>query len=164
MTLEQFEARYGEDSRYEFWFGKAVDRNSGTTIHGLLQQIIAKYLSEAGLISGCAIELRIVREAHPRPDVIATGTKPSGKYPKKGWEVAVEILSEDDRVINVRSHCKQYQAWGFEHVYIVDPSDRSVVECRDGAQTPVNQLAGIAVSRIWEELDRQYDPHEDGSE
>ena len=51
---------------------------------------------------------------------------------------------------------RKYQDWGFGHIYLVDPSDRSVVEWRDGAQSPVATFAGIPAERIWRELDLQH--------
>jgi len=42
--------------------------------------------------------------------------------------------------------------------YLVDPSDRSVVQWLDGATTPCAELASIPVGRIWDALDRLSDP------
>ena len=160
MTFEQFEAEYGDDSRYEYWFGRAVERSLPTIVHGLLQKIILNLLDRTGYTSASEVEMRVVSQAHPRPDVIAWKGKLGGTYPTKGLGVVVEILSENDRATNIRDHCQRYQEWGFEHIYLVEPFDRSVVEWRNGAQILVPDILGVPVSRIWEELELQYEPEQ----
>jgi Uma2 family endonuclease len=70
--------------------------------------------------------------------------------------MVVEIISEDDKYSRVRVNCNKYQTRGFRHIYLLDPSDRSVMEWKDGGQICCSTLAGIPVERIWEELDKQY--------
>jgi Uma2 family endonuclease len=158
LTFEQFQAQYEHgDQAYEFWYGEAIPKGMPTVIHGLLQSIIARLLSEAGFISASDVELRIEPEAHPRPDVIARKAKLSvALYPTDGWDVVVEIVSESDSYPVVREKCRKYQAWGFGAIFLVDPSDRSVVEWKDGALIPSAKLASIPVQRIWNLLDEQY--------
>jgi hypothetical protein len=88
--------------------------------------------------------------------VVATRTKPSGRYPSTGLEVAVEIVSSPGDAAIAKRKSQKYQEWGFGAVYIVDLSDRSVLEWRDGETRAVTSLAAIPALRIWEELDSQY--------
>jgi len=157
LTYEQFQDQYGQDDKaYEFWYGKAIPKGMPTWIHGLLQQIILRLLYEAGYIAAAELELRIDPDAYPRPDIAATRKPPTGRYPTAGLEVVVEIISEDDKYPLVKEKCRRYQEWGFGAIYLVDPSDRSVVEWRDGVAKPCADLASIPVQRIWDELDQQY--------
>ena len=157
LSLEEFQDRYGHaDRAYEYWNGEARSKGIPTWIHGLLQKIVMLVLDEAGFESAPEVELRIAREIHPRPDVIATRTQPVEEpYPSRALDVVVEIISEDDRISNIREHCHKYEEWGFTGIYLVDPSDRSVVQWRNGASIPVPELAGIPVQKIWAELDRR---------
>ena len=160
LTLEEFHQQYAHcDQAYEFWYGEAVPKGMPTWIHGILQHIIMDLLRRAGYFPASEVELRIEAGARPRPDVVASRTKPklSKSYPTSGLEIVVEILSEDDSYFKVQTHCRKYQEWGFGHIYLVNPVDRLVVEWRDGAQTPTSSLAGVPVERIWEELDLQSD-------
>ena len=133
LTFEKFEEQYGHRERtYEFWYGEAIPKGMPTWVHGLLQQIINGLLLEAGFVAAASeVELRIESGVRPKPDVIGSKTKSSGCYPTAEW--------------------------GFGRIYLVDPSDRSVVEWRDGAQHPVAFLAGIPVERIWQKLGLQYE-------
>lgn len=158
LTYDQFREQYENGDRaYEFWYGKAVPKGMPTWVHGLLQQIIMGLLREHGFIAGSEVELRIDPGAHPKPDVIATRTKlPPGPYPTEAMDVVIEILSEDDAYVRVQEKCRNYQAWGFGHIYLVVPNDRSILEWRDGVSVPVDEFVGIASNRVWEALDEQY--------
>ena len=158
LTYEEFAEKYSDlEATYEFWYGEAVRKGMPTWVHGLLQQIIMGLLHEAGFVAASEVELRIEADAHPKPDVIATKTKPSGRYPTAGLDVVIEILSEDDKYALVQRNCRKYQEWGFRNIYLVEPTDRSVVEWRDGAQIPVTTMAGVPVEEIWKRLDLQYE-------
>ena len=114
-------------------------------------------LEQAGFVAAPEIELRIEAGARPKPDVVATKTKPVA-YPTEGLDVAVEIISEDDRYSVIRKNCRKYQEWGFEHIYLIDPSNRTVTEWREGSQISCSEFAGVPVEQIWRELDRQHEP------
>ncbi len=157
LSFEQFQEQYGQSNgAYEFWYGEAVPKAMPTWLHALLQKIIGRLLDEKGFVSGGEVELRIVTEAHPRPDVIAVTKLPSGLYQTEGAAVVVEIISEGDDLRYLREKCRRYQEWGCGRIYAVDPSDRSVSEWRDGSFTKQFNLAGIPTQRIWEVLDSVY--------
>jgi Uma2 family endonuclease len=160
LTYDQFQAQYGEDDRYEFWYGEAIPRGMPTWVHGLLQQIIGDLLKGVGYIAAPEIELRIDPEARPKPDVVATKTKTKGRYPTTGLEVAVEVVSEDDKYPALKQKCRKYAEWGFGAIYVVDPSDRSVMQWKNGMLAPTTELASIPVQQIWDELDRQHTEEE----
>lgn len=156
LTFAQFEQQFAHQERvYEFWYGDAIPKCMPTWLHGLLQGIILQLLKEAGYHAASEVELRIDPDAHPRPDLIASKRKPHGAYPTQASDVVVEIVSEDDSFSHLKDKCRKYQAWGFAHVYVVDPSDRSVAEWK-GALLETASLAGIPVARIWQELDQHY--------
>ena len=154
--MSEFQEKFGHSDRaYEFWYGEAIPKSMPTWVHGLLQAIIMQLLKEAGFRAASEVELRIDPDARPRPDVIATRSKPSGSYPTEAVDVVVEIVSENEPYPHLKEKCRKYQAWGFKHVFVVDPSDRSVKEW-NGALVETESLVGIPVARIWLELDQQY--------
>jgi Uma2 family endonuclease len=162
LTVEQFQDQFGRSERaYEFWYGEAIPKSMPTWVHGLLQAIILQLLKEAGFHAASEVELRIDPDAHPRPDVIASKSKPRGAYPTQAADIVVEIVSEDEPFPHLKDKCRKYRAWGFGHVYVVDPSDRTVSEWR-GALVETDHLAGIAAGRIWEELDLRYESEASG--
>jgi hypothetical protein len=81
-TIAQFEQQFGHSDRvYEFWYGKAIPTSARTFADGLLQAIIGRLLTDVGLHAASNVELCIDPNAHPKPDLIATKTKPHGAYP-----------------------------------------------------------------------------------
>ena len=165
LTFEEFQAQYRNAERaYEFWDGEARPKSVPTVVHGLLQIIVGELLRKAGFSPASEVDLRIVPNIHPRPDVIATKRLRLEKYPTTGWDVVVEILSEDDSFQNVREHCQNYEASGFGKIYLVDPSDRSVSEWKNGGFAPVSHLAGVPTGDIWSELDRELQSAENAGE
>ena len=156
LTLAQFQEQFGRSQRaYEFWYGEAIPKSMPTWVRGLLQAIIMQLLKEARFYAASEVELRIDPDAHPRPDVIASKSKGERAYPTHSVDIAVEIVSQDDSHSYLKEKCRKYQAWGIGHVFVVDPSDRSVTEWK-GTLVETNNLSSIPVGRIWDELDQQY--------
>ena len=156
LTRAQFDQQYrNTDDRFEYWYGEARERGTPTVTHGLLQGIMVRLFTEAGLLSGSEIELRIDLAAHPKPDVIASSQPFADPYPVRGFEIAVEVLSGNDSHSYLKEKCRSYKAWGIAAIYVIDPSDRSVSIWTDGRLEPVERVQpGIEVRLIWEELDR----------
>ncbi len=46
--------------------------------------------------------------------------------------IAVEILSPDDRMSEVRNKLDEYRQWGVAHVWLVDPHSRRMYTCDSG--------------------------------
>jgi Uma2 family endonuclease len=156
LTFAEFQLQYGHSERaFEYWYGEAIPKGMPTWLHGLVQKIVMALLDDAGFKSGSEVELRIDPEAHPKPDVIATKGSIELPYPTKAVDVVVEILSEDDAMHYMRLKCHAYQRWGFQHIYLVDPSDRTVLEWVDGSLIVRDEFVSIPVARIWSALEAQ---------
>jgi Uma2 family endonuclease len=55
-----------------------------------------------------------------------------GHVPETPPLVAVEILSPDDRLNEVREKLEQYRSWGVPHVWLIDPHARRMYTCEAG--------------------------------
>ncbi len=154
LTLLEFQSKYEHGDRsYEYWYGEAISKSMPTWVHGLLQRIVMELLTQAGYIAASEVELRIVPDAHPKPDVIATSGAVEEPYPTKAVDVVVEILSEDDPMAYVLEKCQAYQTWAFEYIYVVNPESRQVFRWIGTALEVSNELTSIPAARIWEQLD-----------
>jgi Uma2 family endonuclease len=152
----EFEKQYGQEKPYyEYWYGEAVQKSASTWIHGLLQRILAGFLSQAGYKAGSEVKLKIDPDFHPVPDVIATRGRVEVPYPTRPVEVVIEILSDDDPMSRILTKCRTYQGWGFERIYVVDPQTRIVFRWTDRGLEEVNTLASLPVDRIWSALDQE---------
>jgi Uma2 family endonuclease len=154
LTFLEFQSQYEHGDRsYEYWYGEAVPKGSPTWIHGLLQGVIGQLLTEAGYIAGSDVELRIVPDAHPKPDVIATTGEVEEPYPTKGVDVVVEILSKDDAMPYLLQKCQAYKASGFEYIYVVNPESRQVFRWVGTTLELSDTLTSVPATKIWERLD-----------
>ena len=45
--------------------------------------------------------------------------------------IAIEILSRDDRMSEVRAKLDEYREWGVRHVWLVDPHGHRLYTCED---------------------------------
>jgi Uma2 family endonuclease len=154
LSLAEFHLKYGHSDRaYEYWHGKAIPKAMPTWIHGFLQTLIGRLLSDGGYKAGSEVDLRIDMDAIPRPDVIATRGRLEHPYPTKAVEVVVEILSPDDPMPYLLQKCAAYKEWGFEFIYVVDPENRKVYRWTDQGLEVTTTLASIPVDRIWNALD-----------
>jgi hypothetical protein len=50
LTVDEFERLYGHENGWEYWFGKAVRKPIPTWAHGILQQLVAELILEAGYV------------------------------------------------------------------------------------------------------------------
>jgi Uma2 family endonuclease len=154
LSLAEFHLKYGHsDLAYEYWDGKAIPKAIATWIHGFLQGLIARLLSDAGYKAGSEVDLRIDAEKIPRPDIIATRGRIESPYPTRAVEVVVEILSTDDPMPYLLQKCDAYRDWGFEFVYVVDPENRKVYRSTGRGLDVVTTLVSIPVDVIWNALD-----------
>ena len=155
LTYPEFQSKYEHgDHSFEYWKGQAIPKGMPTWIHGLLQGIIMQLLSDASYIAASEVELRIVGDAHPKPDVIATSSAIEEPYPTKAVDVVVEILSEDDTMPYVLEKCEAYEAWGFKFIYLVNPQTRQLFRWTRRGLEISSELTSIPAARIWEHLDQ----------
>ncbi len=111
----------------EFRDGILVDRNVGDLAHSLLQTALAAYSRrrrktwEIEVYAGLRIWAR--QGWYPIPDVcIFALPAPTERVPTRMPLLWVEILSEDDRMIEVWNKAKELVACGAPYVWIIDPN------------------------------------------
>lgn len=160
MTIEEYFA--ADTQGYEYWFGKVIKKGMPTWFHALVQGLMTRLLFDAGYISGSELELRIMQNWAPKPDVAAALqpdlTKP---YPtaKSEIEVIVEIKSPDDSYEWYVYKGKLYAEIGVQRTFLVDPVEREIWLWKDGKLIPQSSLElpngkMIFGADIWNELDR----------
>jgi Uma2 family endonuclease len=159
MTVEQFyDYCIGRDGRIELVDGKVIEMppvandhgEVDSNLHGILGPFVRRRrLGKVYLNTGF-----ILRREPPlvyAPDeafITAERLAAHPPAPKRGyWEMvpdlAVEIVSPDDRPGQLRRKIDEYLAFGVRCVWVVYPIQREVRVFRPG--TPVEVLAGDAV-------------------
>jgi Uma2 family endonuclease len=136
-TLEEFHRLYDGQKPYrEYWFGDAVPKTGGTSLHGAVQLSLALLLKRGSWKVALEVRLKIVPYAQPVPDIIASRDKIEQPYPTKPMEICVEILSPEDRLKKTIQKAGYYLDWGVQCCWIVDPGTRTAwivtADHRDG--------------------------------
>lgn len=160
LSLQEFHARYdGEKPCYEYWDGEAVQKSKPTRMHSLIQKILLRRLDGIGYDSGAEVTLKLDPSYEPIPDVIAAEGAIGDPYPTSPFEIAIEILSQDDSFSRVLRKCRLYEKWGIRQIVVIDPKDRLVWRFENGTPQETDIVAHrgevtILPQTLWDEVDR----------
>jgi Uma2 family endonuclease len=125
LPLEEYlNTSYSPDREYRD--GVLVERNLGDKAHARLQALLTIYVGSRRKQWNIEVytELRVkVREKwYPIPDVcIYLLPDFEGRYPSVPPLLWVEILSHDDRAVDVRAKATELVENGVPYVWIIDP-------------------------------------------
>jgi Uma2 family endonuclease len=116
----------------EYVDGEIVGRHLGSTPHFKAQDRMLEFfrpLRQSHSLFGYSdVTLRISPTRYRIADVaVFCGDVPTEKkYPTEPPEFAIEIVSEDDRQVEILEKLAEYHAWGVKHIWVVDPWTRKV--------------------------------------
>jgi Uma2 family endonuclease len=96
-----------------------------TSLHGAVQIVLSVLLLRLGWKVASEVTLKLVPDAEPVPDLVASRDKIERPYPTKPIELCVEILSPEDRLNKIIRKARYYLDWGVQYVWIVDPAART---------------------------------------
>jgi len=146
VTAEDLERMPEDDFRYELVEGRILRMSPVGGVHGgLTAGFIALLVThvKAARIGAVATELGFILARNPdtvrAPDIAFINREriPAGGLPKGFWkgapDLAVEVLSPDDRPSDVRTKVDEYLAYGTGLVLVVDPDEQTVCAHRRGA-------------------------------
>src|SRR5260370_2038085 len=134
-----------EDLDREYVDGEIVERTLPDQLNSETQWRLAGLiwdLSKTQPLHG-RTELRcIVSATRVRiPDVaIYAGSKPVERFPTKAPLVAIEILSDDDRHLEVMQKLEEYGVWGVRNVWLIDPKERKLHVYESGTLAQISVL------------------------
>jgi Uma2 family endonuclease len=133
--------------------GSLQERNVGEISHGWAQTALVVYActQTRGFWSCVEVRVQIKADRFRVPDVtIVRGGKPSGRIVTAPPEVAVEVLSPEDRAAVIQEKIDDYLGFGVPCVWVIDPEKRRAWvhtsegsrEVRDGVlRNPAGDLA-----------------------
>jgi len=126
LPVEEYLRTAFPDLDKEYRDGVLVQRSLPDYLHSRIQGLLIMLLGElrkAFPVFVCP-ELRVrVRAGLIRiPDVsVYYPLEPQERVPTTPPFVAIEVLSPDDRMADVRNKLAEYRTWGVTHVWLVDP-------------------------------------------
>ena len=137
LPVEEYLRTSYPDLDKEYRDGELVERSLPDYLHSRTQGLLIMLL---GALRGMfpvfvCPELRVqVRPGLYRiPDIsIFYPNEPRERVPATPPFVAIEVLSLDDRMADLRDKLAEYRAWGIPHVWLVDPHSKRMYTCDAG--------------------------------
>lgn len=135
-SVEEYLRTSFPDLDREYRDGELVERSLPDYPHSRTQAILAAIfvaLRKRFPVFTCTeLRMKLRDGLYLIPDVsVFLGPEPS-RIPETPPLVAIEILSQDDRMAAVREKLEEYRAWGVQHVWLVDPYQRRLYTCDGG--------------------------------
>ena len=118
--------------------GVLEERNVGEIGHAETQSELTVYARTQcrGFWSAVEVRVQVKADRFRIPDVtIVRGGRPAGRLITSPPEVAVEVLSPEDRVAAVQDRIDDYVAFGIACVWVIDPETRrGWIHTKDGSR------------------------------
>jgi Uma2 family endonuclease len=111
------------DPDVEYVDGVLVERNVGEWVHSLVQSnlIFALRLKYRDLFVLSELRSRTRETRYRLPDVCVLLHPPKTKYLLDAAFLAIEILSEDDRMTRIMEKLEEYEQKGVPNIWLIDP-------------------------------------------
>ena len=145
----------------EFVDGKSVERNGFDYNHSRLVTILICKSAEVLMLPSLRMRVASTRVRVPDVCIIRRGGPPEQVVTHPPLAV-IEILSEEDRFSATMEKLEDYQRFGIENIWIVDPELRLAYRytaaglegVRDGELTVPGTPIRVVLSEMFAELDR----------
>jgi Uma2 family endonuclease len=112
--------------------GKIVERHVGSIPHFKAQErlleVFRSLKQSYSLFAYPEVTLRLSPTRYRVADIaVFAGDLPTGqKYPTEPPEFVIEIVSEDDRYVEIQEKLAEYHTWGVKRIWLVDPWTRKL--------------------------------------
>ena len=132
MTVEQYLKMSFDGPEPEYVDGEIIERHWPLIPHSKAQKRLLDFfrsLKQSHSLFGYPeVTLRLSPTHYRIADVAAfAGDFPAGTmYPSDPPVLAAEVVSEDDRHVEILEKLAEYHAWGVKHVWLVDPWTRKL--------------------------------------
>ena len=122
---EYLSTSYHPDREYRD--GVVMERNVGDEAHSWLQTLLVAYLARRRkqwqIVPYAELRIKVREDWYPIPDVcVYPLPRPEGRVPHTMPLLWIEILSQDDRMVDVWQRAKDLVACGAAFVWIIEPN------------------------------------------
>jgi Uma2 family endonuclease len=126
------------DPDCDYLEGRLMERNVGEISHGDAQGRTYAFvlLNASGFWPGVEIRVQVRADRYRVPDVtIVRGRRPAGRIIVTPPEIAVEVLSPDDRAADIQEKIEDYLQFGVLAVWLIDPErQRAWIHTAEGSR------------------------------
>ena len=130
--VEYLSTSYHPDAEYVD--GVLVERNTGEWPHSLVQRniVVAFFVKYPQVFAVPEFRTKTRETRYRIPDVCVLLAPPKTKVLLESAFVAIEILSDDDRMSRVIERLKEFEAKGTPNIWIIEPNQRQIFTFRSG--------------------------------
>jgi Uma2 family endonuclease len=152
ISAEQYLRTSFPDLDREYRDGEIVERSLPDYLHSRTQLLIGVFFEalRRKLSAYACPELRVkLRDGlYLIPDIAVfwPSPPPVDRPAETPPLIAIEILSPDDRLGDVRRKLDDYVTWGVKYVWLVDPHSRRMYACEEAGLREVRSLSVAELS------------------
>ena len=133
IRVEDYLGTSFPDLDREYKDGALLERSLPDYLHGKIQLLLGAFFlalrQSHSLYPSVETRMRLRHDLVHIPDVaVFYPAEPKG-LPDQPPLVAIEVLSLDDRLSDVRTKLGEYRAWGVPNVWLVDPHSQRFYVC-----------------------------------
>jgi Uma2 family endonuclease len=113
----------------EFVHGDIVERKMPDYIHGRIEYLLSFEFGRVAQVHSLypciEVRMKVAPDTYRIPDfAVFAGSSPGQRVPETPPLVVVEIVSQDDRHVDLMQKLEEYHAWGVPNVWVIDPQTR----------------------------------------
>jgi Uma2 family endonuclease len=155
VNIETYLHTSFENPDREYRDGKLVRRSLPDYLHSKTQGLVGAFFAQFGRVlpiyPALSVRLKLRESLYLIPDVaVFYPNEPQERVPATPPFVAIEILSPDDRMADLRNKLAEYRAWAVTYMWLVDPHSKRMYTCDA-------ELVEVSVLKITE-LDLELKP------
>ena len=130
VPVEEYLKSTFDGPELDYVDGEIIERHLGSIPHFKAQKrlldLFGSLEQSFRLFAYPEVTLRLSPSRYRIADVavFAGGVPSEKKYPAEPPEVVIEIVSEDDRYVDIQHKLAEYRTWGVKQVWLVDPWTR----------------------------------------
>jgi Uma2 family endonuclease len=136
VSVEEYLHTSFPDLDREYRDGELVERALPDYLHGKTQALLAAFFAalrkKLPVFACVETRMKIRTGLYLISDVAVFHPAEPGLVPESPPLVAIEVLSPDDRLGEVRAKLEEYRSWGVAHVWLVDPHSQRMYTSEAG--------------------------------
>lgn len=136
LSVEDYLHTSFPDLDKEYRDGELVERSLPDYFHGkartLLIGLFIALQSRFKVFPCGETRVRLRTGLYLIPDVAVFYPEEPARIPESPPLIAIEVLSQDERLSAVRAKLQEYRDWGVPHVWLVDPEMKKLYTCDAG--------------------------------
>ena len=144
ISVEEYlSTSYHPDMEYED--GVLVERNVGDWLHSLVQRNLIVSLSRKypGIFAVPELRSQTRPTRFRLPDVCVLLARPGTKYLVDAAFLAIEVLSEDDRMTKMIERLEEFDRKGVPNIWVIDPRRLTLSIYSDGV---LHEVRGASIA------------------